>query len=415
MTVDGVSYEWMGVGSRSLPQLANFVSAFPISIAYDSSYSNYTFAAGPLELTASFFSPVTPTDYCRQSIPLSYLSVSVISKDGNPHDVSLYTDINGAWVTQPAAPLMWEMLQNSNAVNGSNVTINDVSSLYTWIIQLQDQYEFGENYGQSVPEAGQGVFPQWGNFTWTSSQGSAQSIRFQSGYSVNQRFKYVMGQSLDNVVDQDFRSYDESDPVFAFQHDLGQIDNGTAAGPVVYTLGQVVTPAIRLLSSFGIESLEPWWNTSSCYGDLSSMINFHYHDLSEVQQLAARFETKLKQDINIYFGNPDNKTAIQGSQYSPMFYNGTNGNVTGTDQFGDQYIFNSENAYGWLEVPGDGCVLDGLAVPDSSEEESYYAFTALAARQVLAAIVLTNQSRATSTTDTEPLAFLKEIRYVWIN
>lgn len=411
MTVDGVSYEWMGVGSRSLPQLANFVPASPITTSYDSSYSNYTLAAGPVELTASFFSPVTPKDYCRQSIPLSYLSVSVVSKDGNAHNVSLYTDINGAWVTQPAAPLIWDMYQNANPVNSSNVSINDVSSLYTWIIELQEQYEFGENDGQSSAESGQGVFPLWGNFTWTSSQGSAQSIRFQSGYSVNQRFRYVMGQSLNDVVDKDYRSYDESEPVFAFQHDLGEINNGTTAGPVVYTIGQVVTPQIRFLSSLGIESLYPWWNSSACYGDLQSMINFHYHDLAQVQQLAAQFETKLKQDINLYYGNPDNKTTTYGATYPPMYTNATSDNVTGSDQFGNQYIFDVGDAYGWLEYPGDGCVLDGLAVPDVSEEQSYYAITALAARQVLGAIVYTNQSQATSTTDTKPLAFMKEIRY----
>lgn len=396
----------MGVGSRSFPQLANFVPASPISTSHDSSYPNYTFAAGPIELTASFFSPVTPNDYCRQSIPLSYLSVSVVSKDGNAHNVSLYTDINGAWVTQSAAPLTWNMYQNTSPVDSSNVSVNDVYSLYTWIVQLGNQYESGEDYGQSVPESGQGVFPQWDNFTWTSSQGSAQSIRFQSGYSVNQRFGYVTGQLFNHVVDKDYRSYDESEPVFAFQHDLGQV-GADGAGPVVYTIGQVVTPAIRFLSSLGIESLYPWWNSSACYGDLNSMINFHYHDLAQVQQLPAQFETKLKQDINLYYGNPDNKTVTYGATYPLPYYNGTDGNVTGTDQFGNQCIFDSGDAYGWLEYPGDGCVLDGLAVPDVSEQQSYYAITALAARQVLGAIVLTNQSRATSTTDTEPLAFLK--------
>lgn len=339
-----------------------------------------------------------------------------MSRDGNAHNVTLYTDINGAWVTQPAAPLVWDMYQNANSVNSSNVTTDDVSSLYTWIIQLQDQYEFGENYGQDTSRAGQGVFSQWGNFTWSSSQGPAESIRFQSGYSVNQRFSYVMGQSLNDVVDAAYRSYTEQEPVFAFQHDLGEVA-ATTVGPVVYTIGHVVTPAIRFLSSLGLESLDPWWNSSSCYGDLDSMIQFHYNDLAQAQGLAAQFETRLKQDINVYYGNPDNNTVTQGSTPSapPANYNGTNGTVSGVDQFGNQYIFNSETAYGWLEYPGDGCVLDGLAVPDVSEQESYYAITALAARQIMAACVLTVPSRGTSTNATEPLLFEKEIRYVQVN
>lgn len=410
MTVDGQSYEWMGIGSRSLPQLYNFSPATPISTSYDASHSNFTFAAGPVELTASFFSPVTPQDLCRTSIPLSYLSVSVVSQDGNAHNVSLYTDINGAWVTQPAAPLTWQMYENTNPVNGSNVTSGDPTSLYTWIIQLQSQYEFAENYGQAVAQAGQGVFPQWGNFTWSSSQGSAASIKFQSGFSTNQRFQYVMGHSLNNVVDKAYRSYTEQEPVFAFQHDLGEV-GGAQSVPVVYTIGHVVTPAIRFLSSVGIESLYPLWNTTSCYGDLNSMIQFHFNDLAEAQNLAGQFETKLKQDINVYYGNPDNTTVTTGQSFMSANFSATNGYVNGTDQFGTQYIFDSDTTYGWLEYPGDGCVLDGIAVSDVSEEQSYYAITALAARQILGAYVLTGPSRSTPI-NTEPLAWQKEIRYV---
>lgn len=394
--VDGISYEWMGVGSQSLPQIQTFMPAAPITTSYDSSYSNFTFAAGPIELTASFFSPMTPQDLCRTSIPLSYLSVSVVSRDGGFHNVSLYTDVNGGWVTQPAAPLTWNMYEDGNSVNGSNVTSSSTGQLYTWIIQLQDQYEFGENYGQDANRAGQGVFPQWGNFTWSSTQGPAQSIKFQSGYSVNQRFYYVLGQSLDNTVDDAYRSYTEQDPVFAFEHVLGEIGE-TSTGPIVFTIGNVEQPAIRFLSSVGIESLDPWWSTPSCYGDLFSMIQFHYNDLPQAEILAAQFEAKLKNDIDIYYGNLDSNTVEDGASYpSTSWYNGTDGqDVTGTDQFGNQYIFNSDNAYGWLQ-PSDGCVSNGIAEPDASEQQSYYAITALAARQITAAYVLTNNSRSTT-------------------
>lgn len=381
MTVDGISYEWMGIGSRSLPQLPNFIPVIPISTSYDSSYSNFTFAAGPVELTATFFSPVIPQDLCQTSIPLSYLSVSVVTRDGGLHNVTLYTDVNGGWVTQPAAPLTWNMYKSGSPVNDSNVTYpSAVDDLYTWIIQLQDQYEFGENYGQGGNRAGQGVLPQWGNFTWSSAQGSAQNIRFQSGFSVNQRYYYVMGQSLDNIVDDASRSYTEQDPVFAFEHRLGEI-GATTSGPVVFTVGNVEQPAVRFLSSVGIESLDPCWVTPSCYGELFSMIQFHYNDLPRAEILAAQFEDKLKHDINIYYGNPDNNTVKYGQSYSQSYgYNRTDRqNVAGTDQFGTQYSFNSDTAYGWLEPP-DGCVSNGIAVPDTSEQQSYYAITALAAR-----------------------------------
>jgi hypothetical protein len=208
VTVDDMSHEWMGVGSQTLPLLSNLVPAIPLTVAYDSSYSNFTFAAGPVTLTANFFSPVIPTDLCRTSVPLSYLSVSIESMDFNSHNVSLYTDVNGAWVAQPPGPLIWSMFENGQVVNASNVSTS-ADALYTWVVQLETQYLFGEQLGQDQPRARQGVFPQWGNLSWTYSQGPAQSIAFQSGYSVNQRFQYVVGHGLRNMADPNYRAYDE--------------------------------------------------------------------------------------------------------------------------------------------------------------------------------------------------------------
>lgn len=138
VTVDGMSYEWLGVGSRDLPRLANLMPAIPLSTSYDSSYSNFTFAPDPLELTASFPSPVTPEDLCRTSVPLSYLTVSVISKDGEEHNVSLHIDVNGAWVTQPSAPLTWTMFEPHYSSKTRERSPGE--DVYTWLIQLQDQY-----------------------------------------------------------------------------------------------------------------------------------------------------------------------------------------------------------------------------------------------------------------------------------
>ena len=89
VTVDGVSYEYLGTGSQNLPALQNLKPAVPLSVSYDSQYSNFTFAAGPIRLTASFLSPVLPKDLCRTSMPLSYLETSFASTDGQAHDVQL--------------------------------------------------------------------------------------------------------------------------------------------------------------------------------------------------------------------------------------------------------------------------------------------------------------------------------------
>ncbi|KAI4267423.1 MAG: hypothetical protein L6R38_008261 [Xanthoria sp. 2 TBL-2021] len=97
VTVDGISYEYLGTGSTTLPKLPELQPAKPLTVTYDSQYSNFTFAAGPVVITASFLSSVLPEDLCRTSIPLSYFTTSIHSTDDRTHDVQFYSDVNAAW------------------------------------------------------------------------------------------------------------------------------------------------------------------------------------------------------------------------------------------------------------------------------------------------------------------------------
>ena len=134
MTVDGISYEYLGTGSRTLPALANLQPATPLSVSYDSQYSNFTFSAGPVVVIASFLSSVLPKDLCRTSIPLGYLTTSVQSSDNTSHSVQFYSDVNGAWAAYESnATLQWNLYQGPESINGSVATGNS-SSIYSWYV-----------------------------------------------------------------------------------------------------------------------------------------------------------------------------------------------------------------------------------------------------------------------------------------
>lgn len=49
---------------------------------------------GTVGMNVTFLSPVTATDLKRQSIPATYMDVSVYSIDGKNHTVQLYTDVS---------------------------------------------------------------------------------------------------------------------------------------------------------------------------------------------------------------------------------------------------------------------------------------------------------------------------------
>lgn len=131
VTVDGITYEYLGTGSRTVPTLPNLKTATPLAVSYDSQYSNFTFAVGPVEVTASFLSSVLPQDLCRTSIPLSYLTTSVRSTDNATHSVQMYSDVNAAWIAYESnATVQWNMYQGSELAKGS--ASGNSSSVYSW-------------------------------------------------------------------------------------------------------------------------------------------------------------------------------------------------------------------------------------------------------------------------------------------
>lgn len=398
VTVDGTSYEYLGTGSRALPALPNLKPAIPLSVSYDSQYSNFTFSAGPVEVTASFLSSVLPTDYCRSSIPLSYLTTSAQSKDNSSHDIQFYSDVNAAWVaSENNVTTQWSFYQGAKSANGSSSTANS-SGLYSWFVQLQEPYEFGEEFD----------VPLWGNFTYSTTPQGAEKFSFQSGFSGDLRFQHIMGSGLADNVDQRFRPFATQEPAFAYAHDFGSVSSTS----VRYSIGSVQQPAIRYLTSSGVEPLQPWW--TECYGDVFQMIDFHFNDFGQTQSLAARFETKLKADVDAYYN--DNMAMIYSNATSvgplPTYSNGSDMYSNGTDQYGDQYIFDPNNGYGFLNPLN----FSNIPIPDVQEPQAYYSIVALSTRQIMGSYVFAVPPSSSSCSNStsahsadEPLLFQKEI------
>ena len=395
IVVDEVAYEYMGTGLQSLPQLPNVKTASQLAVSFDSQYSNFTIRAGPVDLIASFLSPVIPQDLCRTSIPLSYLQVSFHSTDNRSHDVQLYSDVNAGWISpETNTTVNWNLFEGASAVNGSGNATGGPSTIYSWVLSQENQYEFGEEQD----------FPQWGNFTYSSSPGYSQNFSFQSGHSLDLRYNYVTSFGLSDIVDSDYRGAQSKEPVFAFVHEFGSATSGDA----LYTIGTVQQNVIRFLTSDGLVPLQPWW--AECYGDdLLDLIDFHYNDFATSQAKGASFEAQLKADVQAYYSSTPPYSNSTPSR-PPPYANATGVEEHGTDQYGQAYIFDSSDGYGFLNPNS----FSGIAVPDVSESENYYAIVALSARQIMAAYVLTvppnlRCSNSSSITQGEPLMFQKEI------
>ncbi|KAK8241627.1 hypothetical protein HDK77DRAFT_462568 [Phyllosticta capitalensis] len=284
--VDGTAYEFMGDGITDLPLMDNIKYATPRTVTYDSQYSNFTFSAGPVDLTASFFSPVIPQDLCRTSIPLSYLLVSWRSKDNSSHSVQLYNDVNAGWNNYQASQTIQYSLSADAASIQPNTTINR-GSLFTWEYHLGQEFTFTEL----------NEFPQWGNFTLSTKPGRVANFSFQAGDSVNIRYNWIKNRYLSNDIDSG------DDQIFAYTHDFGR--NATS-GSALYTVGTINKPIINFLTPEGLQNLQPWWSSDQCLGpSIPNVIAFHYDDYQTVQVAAAQYEQKLKDDIESSIAVPE--------------------------------------------------------------------------------------------------------------
>lgn len=90
------------------------------------------------------------------------------------------------------------------------------------------------------------------------------------------------------------------------------------------------------------------------------------HSSATTQNLATCFETQLKQDVNSYYSA--NMAMVYSSNtpaVPPPWSNGPMP-INGTDKYSEQYIFDPNNAYGFLEPAN----LSGIAIPDVQEAEA---------------------------------------------
>ena len=86
--MDGTSYTWMGNPSP-FPPVVN-----QTAFVYTATRSIFSMdVAGLVNMTITFLSPIFPTDLKRQSLPFSYVDVSVSSSDGKSHNVQVYADM----------------------------------------------------------------------------------------------------------------------------------------------------------------------------------------------------------------------------------------------------------------------------------------------------------------------------------
>jgi hypothetical protein len=224
--IDGTAYAWAGQ-----PTLSGAATAPPLTATateVTATRSIFTAQAGGVQLVAEWLSPVEPGNLGLQSAPLTLLAVTVSFTDGNTHQVELYADITGEWVSSTeTAEINWQ-------------TLSDSTGRY-WEVSL--------NSPKPLSESSQ--MANWGSVVWAAPV--AGSLSYESGDSVTVRSAFASNGTLANTSDSGGpRAINSNQPAFAFAADLG-----SAPGSASFVLGHVRTPLISYGQS--ATQLQPLW------------------------------------------------------------------------------------------------------------------------------------------------------------
>ncbi len=267
--IDGTPY--LFAGAPALPNGPALTTMTQTSLTVTATRSTYVMNGGGVTLTVEFLSPVDLGDLQRQSVPLSYVTVTAAANDGRSHSVAVYLDASAEWVH------------------------GDVTQQVTWSAQ-----NTGTMTALSCRPATPGVLQEhgdqasWGSLVFATP--TAANPTWQTGQDTVVRAAFATGGTLAGTDDTDRpRAINDDWPVFALARDLGTVTSAASA-PFRVSLGHVRTPAVSYLGT----NLDPWW--TRYWSDWPAMLDWFDADYASAASAATALDTRIATDASAAAG-----------------------------------------------------------------------------------------------------------------
>ncbi|RYO93614.1 hypothetical protein DL766_010537 [Monosporascus sp. MC13-8B] len=270
-------YPLLGRSQDFLKRSSSYHVSFPKyhGVSFDASTTNltYTIKGTDLKITLSFLSPITPTSTFRQSLPAGYLTAFV---EGS-HDVSIYIDVNGEWVSgNRNNQIVWDFEKSTSKSSGTPIK--------TWSIRRRDEQLLSEFYDHA----------EWGTIHVSAPAG----VEHQSGEAHYVRRQFAQDGSLKNRVDEAFRGIFEDEPIFAFSKTfkLSKKSNSTspAKESVRFTFALTQDPVAQFAAARGLTQMRPLW--ASYFYSTEELLQYHFDDYETAALLAHNYSEQLAKD-----------------------------------------------------------------------------------------------------------------------
>lgn len=213
--VDGQAYSLFGVPTAVDGALPGTL----ISADYTSTHTTFVVSAGSVNFALDYFSPVSPRDYVRQSMPYSYLTVSATSNDGSAPQVQVYSDADKSWIGEFGdVSLGW------NFTSGT-----DGTHLFQMIPQGAREYAQQDHSEMAL----------WGSAVYCTRENASKLSHVFDNVNTA-RSSFVKSGTLSDEQNPG------ADTVIAYSHYLGTLQ-GTEN--VTFVIGNVREPAINYLGN----------------------------------------------------------------------------------------------------------------------------------------------------------------------
>ena len=125
-----------------------------------------------------------------------------------------------------------------------------------------------------------------------------QDVRHESGTSALLRQRFSRTGTLQNAVDNDYRSIMDEEPVFAFAKSFhlnaSSTDSDPSSDSVLFTIAHIQEPVVQFASARGLTYMKPLWN--SWFPSVEALLSFHYLDYSNAAELATNYTVQLAKD-----------------------------------------------------------------------------------------------------------------------
>ncbi|MDX9754310.1 MAG: DUF4965 domain-containing protein [bacterium] len=264
--IDGKSWRMMGIDPDTIPAMEQ------VGLQVTPTRSIYRLQGGGVEIELEFCSPLLVKDLAVMARPVSYITWTVKSTDGQPHEVAVYLDVTGEWV-----------------VNTSNQEIQWTRAKIAGI----DALRMGTVEQPVLAKAGDNLRIDWG-YLYLAVPGG-QDARTVIASDRDARTPFVESGVLADSDDLRMpRRASDQWPVMACVLPFGKVGADPVAKHVMLAYDD----------QFSIEYLDrklrPYWRQQ--FADVSQLLSAAAREYESLRQRCGVFDEELTRDMEAVAG-----------------------------------------------------------------------------------------------------------------